>query len=130
MFGLDEFARMKRTAFFVNTARGGIHDERALGCALRQRLIAGAGLDVFDVEPPPPDHPLLAFENVIATAHTAGVTAESLYNLAKSAATQWIDLFAGKVPPRLVNPEAWPAYADRFERIFGFAPASLGSDVR
>jgi len=123
MFSRDEFARMKRTAYFVNTARGGIHDEPALAAALRDGVIAGAGLDVFLVEPPPADHPLLAFENVIATPHTAGVTAESLYNLARAAATQWIDLFAGRVPPRLVNPQAWPRYAKRFEGAFGFAPA-------
>ena len=64
----------------------------------------------------------MAFENVIVTPHTAGVTAESLHNLAKSAATQWIEIFAGRVPPRLVNPESWPRYASRFERILGFAP--------
>lgn len=125
MFSRDTFTRMKPTAFFVNTARGGIHDEAALEAALRDRVIAGAGLDVFLVEPPPASHPLMAFENVIVTPHTAGVTAESLHNLARLAATQWIDLFAGHVPPRLVNPRAWPRYADRFERAFGFAPASF-----
>ena len=127
MFGHEQFARMKPTAYFVNTARGGSHDEVALAAALSARTIAGAGLDVFLVEPPAADHPLLAFENVIATPHTAGVTAESLHNLARLAATQWIDLFAGKVPPRLVNPDAWPRYTARFERIFGFAPAALGT---
>ena len=117
MFGQAQFARMKPTAYFVNTARGGIHDEHALASALRAKTIAGAGLDVFLVEPPSADHPLLAFENVIATPHTAGVTAESLHNLARSAATQLIELFAGKVPPRLVNPEAWPRYAARLARM-------------
>jgi D-3-phosphoglycerate dehydrogenase len=68
---------------------------------------------------------LLAFDNVIATPHTAGVTAESLYNLAHLAATQWLDIFAGKVPPRLVNPEVWPLYAERFAVAFGCRPASL-----
>jgi D-3-phosphoglycerate dehydrogenase / 2-oxoglutarate reductase len=61
--------------------------------------------------------------SLVASHGVVGVTAESLHNLAKSAATQWIDLFAGEVPPRLVNPDAWPRYAARFERIFGFAPA-------
>jgi hypothetical protein len=53
------------------------------------------------------------------------VTAESLHNLAELAATQWIEVFAARVPPRLVNPSAWPRYADRFECIFGFAPSPL-----
>ena len=125
MFGAPQFARLKPTAYFINTARGGIHDEEALVQALRDKRIAGAGLDVFLTEPPPADHPLLAFENVIATPHTAGVTAESLYNLAHLAATQWLDIFAGKVPPRLVNPEVWPLYAERFAVAFGCRPASL-----
>jgi D-3-phosphoglycerate dehydrogenase len=125
MFDAAAFARMKRTAYFVNTARGGIHDERALAAALAAKALAGAGLDVFMTEPPPADHPLLAFDNVIATPHTGGVTAESLTALAESAATQWIGLFAGKAPPRLVNPDAWPRYAERFARMFGRTPAAL-----
>ena len=129
MFGRAQFAAMKRTAYFVNTARGGIHDEPALAEALAAKTIAGAGLDVFLVEPPPANHPLLAFENVIATPHTAGVTAESLHNLSKSAATQWIDLFDGRRPPRLVNPEAWLRFAGRFERIFGFPVEGKGKDT-
>ena len=125
MFGAREFARMKPTAYFVNTARGGIHDEAAIELALADGRIAGAGLDVFLVEPPPASHPLLRFDNVIATPHTAGVTAESLYNLSKAAAQQWLVIFAGQVPPRLINPEAWPMYCSRFERVMGFAPTAL-----
>jgi D-3-phosphoglycerate dehydrogenase len=125
MFGAPEFARMKPTAFFINTARGGIHDEAALADALRSRAIAGAGLDVFVEEPPPAAHPLLAFDNVIVTPHTAGLTVEALHNLAHGAAKQWVDIFAGKVPPRLVNPKAWPRYRERFAAEFSFAPAPL-----
>ncbi|MGE0718015.1 MAG: hydroxyacid dehydrogenase [Alphaproteobacteria bacterium] len=125
MFGADQFRRMKPTAYFVNTARGGIHDEAALADALTERRIAGAGIDVFLHEPPPPDHPLLAFENVIATPHIAGITEEALRNMAVAAAEQWIALFAGRVPPRIVNPEVWPHYARRFESLLGFAPDPL-----
>ncbi|MCC7276519.1 MAG: hydroxyacid dehydrogenase [Alphaproteobacteria bacterium] len=125
MFGAAEFARMKPTAYFVNTARGGIHDESALAAALAGRRIAGAGLDVFLVEPPAPDHPLLAFENVIATPHIAGITEEALRNMAAAAAEQWITLFAGRVPPRLVNPAAWPLYSQRFEALLGIRPDPL-----
>lgn len=66
------FARMKPTAVVINTARGPVIDEAALIEALRERRIAGAGLDVLETEPPPPSHPLLAMDNVIVTPHTAG----------------------------------------------------------
>jgi D-3-phosphoglycerate dehydrogenase len=126
MFDAKKFALMKPTAYFIQTSRGGIHDEAALAEALAAKRIAGAGLDVFLKEPPPPDHPLLRFDNVIATPHIAGLTEEALYGMAEGAARQWVSIFRGEVPPRLVNPEAWPRYARRFEAIFGFAPASPG----
>ena len=127
LFGAAEFARMKPTAYFVNTARGMIHKEDALLAALQARQIAGAGIDVFDVEPPPPDHPLLHLDNVIATPHIAGATAEATHNMSKAAAEQWIGLLRGRVPPRLVNPEAWPLYAERFESIIGYRPDPIGT---
>ena len=84
------------------------------------------GLVGILTEPPPADHPLLAFDNVIASPHIAGVTHEAMHEMARAAAEQWIGLFAGEVPPRLVNPEAWPLYAARFERELGFRPEALG----
>jgi D-3-phosphoglycerate dehydrogenase len=125
MIGAAEFARMKPTAYFIQTARGGIHDEVALERALAEGRIAGAGLDVWGKEPPPADHPLLRFENVLASPHTAGITEEALHDMALGAAEQWISIFRGEVPPRLANPEAWPRYAARFREAFGFAPAAL-----
>ena len=125
MFGASEFARMKPIAFFINTARGLIHQEDALLKALRGQQIAGAGLDVFDIEPPPADHPLLHLDNVVATPHLAGTTAEANYNMSVAAAEQWIELLRGRVPPRLVNPQAWPRYSDRFADIIGFRPDPL-----
>jgi len=125
MFGARQFARMKPTAYFLQTARGGIHDEAALVTALEGGLIAGAGIDVFLAEPPPADHPLLRFENVVATPHIAGITEEALHDMALGAAEQWIAIFRGEVPPRLVNPEAWPRYAARFREAFGRPPAAL-----
>ncbi len=80
----------------------------ALAGALASGRIAGAGLDVFEQEPPPPDHPLLAFDNVLASPHTAGITTEALANTTSSATDQWLDIFAGKAPRCLLNPEAWP----------------------
>ena len=81
MIGAREFALMQPHAFFITTARGFIHDEAALFEALRDKRIAGAGLDVWAKEPPPPDHPLLQFDNVLASPHTAGVTKEARVNM-------------------------------------------------
>jgi len=122
MIGARQFALMQPHAFFITTARGFIHDEAALFDALRDKRIAGAGLDVWDKEPPPPDHPLLRFDNVLASPHTAGVTKEARVNMGRIAAEQILDALDGKRPPRIVNPEVWPAYAKRFERAFGFTP--------
>ena len=123
MIGARQFALMKPDAFFITTCRGFIHDEKALAEALANKRIAGAGLDVWEEEPPPPDHPLLQFDNVLVSPHTAGVTKEARANMGRIAATQLIDALDGKRPPRIVNPEAWPSYASRFERAFGKAPA-------
>jgi D-3-phosphoglycerate dehydrogenase len=125
MLGAAEFALMKPTAYFVNTARGGIHDEPALVEALKQKQIAGAGIDVFLVEPPPLDHPLLGFDNVVVSPHNAGVTIEAHDNMELFTADQWVDIFAGEVPPRLINKEVWPKYSERFARVFGFRPKPL-----
>ena len=122
MIGAREFALMQPHAYFITTARGFIHDEAALFEVLREKRIAGAGLDVWDREPPAPDHPLLQFDNVLASPHTAGVTREARANMGRIAAEQMLDTLDGKRPPRLINPEVWPTYAKRFERAFGFAP--------
>jgi D-3-phosphoglycerate dehydrogenase len=123
MIGAREFALMQPHAYFITTARGFIHDEPALLEALRDKRIAGAGLDVWAKEPPPADHPLLQFDNVLASPHTAGVTKEARENMGRIAAEQLLDALDGKRPPRIINPEVWPGYAKRFERTFGFAPA-------
>jgi D-3-phosphoglycerate dehydrogenase len=131
LFDRAAFARMKPTAYFVTTARGEVHDEDALVEALESGTIAGAGIDVFHTEPPPPDHPLLALDTVIATPHTAGVTLEARRDLAVSGAQQWLTIFAGGVPAGLVNPEAWTAYSERSEQLLGRRPAALTSpDLR
>jgi D-3-phosphoglycerate dehydrogenase / 2-oxoglutarate reductase len=122
MIGARELALMPRHAYLITTARGFIHDETALLDALRTGRLAGAGLDVWDKEPPPPDHPLLQLDNVIASPHTAGVTGEARVNMGRIAAEQMLACLDGKRPPRLLNPEVWPRYARRFARAFGFAP--------
>jgi D-3-phosphoglycerate dehydrogenase / 2-oxoglutarate reductase len=123
MIGARQFALMQPHAYFITTARGFIHDEAALADALRNKQIAGAGLDVWAKEPPPSDHPLLQFDNVLASPHTAGVTKEARENMGRIAAEQVLDALDGKRPPRIINPEVWPSYVKRFEKAFGFAPA-------
>jgi len=125
MIGVSELALMQPHAYFINTARGGIHDEAALATALTEGRIAGAGLDVFLQEPPPLDHPLLALDNVAISPHIAGMTVESMHEMVVATAHQWIAIFEGAVPPRLVNPEAWPRYSGRFTDVLGFRPADL-----
>jgi D-3-phosphoglycerate dehydrogenase len=117
MMNADTFARMKRGAIFVTTARGGIHDEAALVQALRSGHLAGAGLDVWDQEPPPLDHPLLAMDNVFATFHVGGVTHESRRNVAAISAQQIVGVLSGERPPRLINPEVWATFEKRRAQI-------------
>ena len=124
MFDAAAFRAMRPHAYFVTTARGGIHDERALADALAAGELAGAGLDVWDPEPPALDHPLLALPNVIVSPHTAGVTHEARTNMALGTVEQIDDIVRGRRPPRLLNPQAWDAYAERFERILGTRPAA------
>ena len=122
MMGAAQFARMRPDAYFITTARGFIHDEAALAEALRTKQIAGAGLDVWEDEPPPHDHPLMAFDNVMVSPHVAGSTIEARENMGRIAAEQVLEILDGRKPPRLINPEVWPAYRERFSRIMGFAP--------
>ena len=119
MIDAPAFARMKKGAIFVTTARGGIADEAALFAALQSGQLSGAGVDVWDQEPPPLQHPLLTLDNVIATYHTAGVTTEARRNMAAQAAEQIVGILKGGRPPRLLNPDIWPVYRARFEAIVG-----------
>ncbi len=113
------FAQMKQGAIFITTARGGIHDEAALVQALASGHLAGAGVDVWDQEPPPLDHPLLAMDQVYGTFHMAGVTHESRRKVAAMGAEQIVGLLAGGRPERLINPEVWPEFLQRRTRILG-----------
>ncbi len=117
LFGAEAFAAMKRGAVFVSTARGGIHDEGALHEALRNGHLRGAGLDVWEQEPPDRSAPLLGLDNVVATFHTAGVTHEARRNVARSSATQLVAMLRGERPPQLVNPEVWPLAVERIANL-------------
>jgi D-3-phosphoglycerate dehydrogenase / 2-oxoglutarate reductase len=115
------FARMRKGAVFVTTARGNIHDEPALHEALRAGHLAGAGLDVWEQEPPAPDHPLLQMANVIVTQHTAGVTHESRANITRIAALAFADAATGKLPPRIINPAVVERFRERYAAKLGKA---------
>ncbi len=101
-------ALMKKGAFLVNTARGGIIDEPALYDALKSGHIGGAGLDVYDVEPAPTDHPLLTLDNVISSPHMAGVTVESIAAMAVATAQNILGVLDG-TPNKghAVNPDVF-----------------------
>jgi len=107
LIGERELSLMKKTAYLVNTARGGLVDEQALVKALEQGEIAGAGLDVFEQEPPSPENPLLRLPNVVATPHMAGWTEEALYREQKEAAMEIKLVLEGNPPRYPLNPEAW-----------------------
>ncbi len=98
---------MKPTAILVNAARGPLIDEAALAEALRERRIAGAALDVFEVEPPAAGNPILAAPNVVLSPHTAGNTVEAARYLAVTSAGIVIAVFAGRRPDGFLNPEVW-----------------------
>jgi D-3-phosphoglycerate dehydrogenase len=119
MFGAPEFAVVRPGALFVTTARGSIHEEGPLLEALVSGRLGGAGLDVWEKEPPPADHPLLAHPAVIASAHTGGVTHESRERIGRMAAEVFVDAAAGRVPPRLLNPDVLARYEERWSAAFG-----------
>jgi D-3-phosphoglycerate dehydrogenase len=108
MFGEAQFRAMKPTAYFVNTSRGGTVDEAAMTRALRERWIAGAGLDVLEREPPDPDNPILSLPNVLLTPHTAGHGVDSMADNRCQSIDEVVRFLGGEWPAPLVNPEVKP----------------------
>ena len=97
LINAGRLARMKPTAYLVNTARGGIVDELALHAALTGGKLAGAGLDVYAQEPPDPANPLLKLDSVISAPHMAGVTAESVERMAEASIRNVLSVFDGAI---------------------------------
>lgn len=108
-FDADAFARMKRTAILVNTARGSLVDESALADALRCEVIAGAGLDVYEHEPAVHPQLLALHERVVLLPHLGSATAPTRAQMSYLAATSVRDVLLGERPVNVVNPEALPA---------------------
>ena len=102
MISNTELSSMRKTAYVINTARGGIVDEVALYEALKTGEIAGAGIDTFSVEPTPTDHPLFTLSNILVSPHSAGVSEESIYRMGYWAAKNVVDCFDGKLNPENV----------------------------
>lgn len=103
MMSYAQFEMMKSSAYFVNTARGALVNEEALYQALNERIIAGAAIDVFEVEPVSADNPLFGLDNLLATPHTAAETAETYRRVGLVTARALIDVFAGKDPANLLR---------------------------
>lgn len=104
--GARQFDLMKRTACLINTSRGPVVDEAALIQALSEGKIAGAGLDVFEQEPPAADNPLFKMTNVILLPHMGGATYESMERMATHAAAGILAVLRGERPKYLMNPDA------------------------
>lgn len=100
-----EISQMKPDVILINASRGGIVNEAALVKALQNNRIAGAGLDVFSEEPVPAGNPLLKLENVILTPHSAALTRECVTRMATEAARCVLDVFAGREPQNVANPQ-------------------------
>ena len=105
LFNIETFKKMKRTAYLINNARGGLVDEHALYTALKEGYIAGAGLDVTDPEPPEADNPLLNLDNVFITAHSSWYSEEAVAELRQKSVAAIVEVLKGRWPPTLANPE-------------------------
>jgi len=118
MMGLPQFKKMKPTAYFINTARGELVDERALYTALSKGLIAGAGLDVLESEPPAQDDPLLKLNNVLITGHFAYYSEESREELFRWPWEEVARILQGQWPQGLINAQV----KQRFSAKWGVHP--------
>ena len=113
LVGERELRLMKRGSYLINASRGPVLDEAALIRVLREGYLAGAGLDVFDPEPPQPDNPLLAMPNVVVTPHIASFTAAAGRAMWGGVARQIARVLRGERPAHLANPDAWPGRVGR-----------------
>jgi D-3-phosphoglycerate dehydrogenase len=122
MFGYEQFKKMKRTAYFVNTARGGCVDEPGLIQALKEGIIAGAGIDVTVDEPIAPENPLLTMGNVILTGHSAWYSVTSEADVYRRPMTQVVQALGGQLPFYTVNTDVQTKWRARWgNKVYGGA---------
>jgi phosphoglycerate dehydrogenase-like enzyme len=126
LIGSAELGRMRPTAYLINVARGEVVDQAALVAALRERRIAGAALDVFEIEPLPADDPLIGLENVILTPHWSASTADVWAATGAAMASGMLRAATGRIPADVVNPEVLgrPAFQEKLARFAENAPVS------
>lgn len=104
---------MKKGAVYINTSRGPVQQERALFEALTRGQLSAAGIDVFEEEPSSADNPLFNLDNVVVSAHVAGVTGEATARASVQVATEMLRVLRGERPDVLVNPDVWPRLGQR-----------------
>jgi len=119
LIGAAQLAMMKPSAYFINVGRGELVDQQALVAALRDRRIAGAGLDVFEVEPLPPEDPLIGLDNVILTPHWSASTSDVWSATGQAMAEGMLRAARGELPDNIVNPEVLdqPAFVRKLSRF-------------
>jgi D-3-phosphoglycerate dehydrogenase / 2-oxoglutarate reductase len=110
LLGRRELASMKPGSVLIQTSRGGVVDERALVDALRSGRLAGAGIDVYENEPPPPDHPFFSMEEVVLTPHTAALTEQAMRRMAVDAAQGILDVLDGADPSDPPSGARWQVF--------------------
>lgn len=107
MLDLSKFELMKSSAYVINTTRGGIYPDEDLATAIRNKLIAGAAVDVFENEPDVQSNPLLEFEHCIMTPHSAGINIDGLSRCGRIVSDSMLSVMRGKIPKNILNPEVY-----------------------
>jgi phosphoglycerate dehydrogenase-like enzyme len=129
LIGERELRLMKPGSYLINVSRGPVIDEAALIRVLEDGHLGGAGLDVFDPEPPSPDNPLLHMTNVVVTPHVASNTDKGVWRMSQSVVDQVLQVLAGERPSFLIDHAAWPGRVGALQAAMGQRAAVASSSV-